>query len=103
MPSAEVDALIRETWVWTIRAEQPEPTKPSRVFRPARLGRRAARASRRQEVRQRWCLAGAVRCRGLRQKMDQYDLWRGADHVSLKQVLIDFATSTCRACAIVSC
>ena len=22
-----VDALIRETWVWTIRAEQPEPTK----------------------------------------------------------------------------
>ena len=28
----------------------------------------------------------------LRQKMDQYDLWRGADHVSLKQVLIDFAS-----------
>lgn len=88
-----VDALIRETWVWTIRAEQPEPTKPEieisaqRVSGDESLAIRAGKKFVNDGV-----LLEQLGARGLRQRMDQHDLWRGADHVSLKQVATDFAT-----------
>ena len=57
-----VDALIRETWVWTIRAEQPEPTKPEIEFSAQRVsGDEPLARPRRQEVRQRRRVAGAAR------------------------------------------
>jgi hypothetical protein len=88
-----VDALIKETWVWTIRAEQPEPTKPEIEFSAQRVSGDeplAVRAG--KKFVNDGVLLEQLGARGLRQKMDQHDLWRGADHVSLKQVVNDFAS-----------
>ena len=88
-----VDALIRETWVWTIRAEQPESTKPEIEFSAQRVSGDEPLAPRAgKKFVNNGVLLEQLDARGLRQKMDQHDLWRGADHVSLKQMVADFAS-----------
>ena len=88
-----VDTLIRETWVWALSPHQPQPNRPAIEWESARLsgdGPLAERAGRKFIAD--GVLLDQLGPKGLRMKMDEHALWRGADHVLLKQVANDFAT-----------
>ena len=90
--SNTVDARIRETYRWVIYPVQPDPAageikwNDSRLQSHDPLPKRAAKKLENEEE-----LLSVFSATRLRMAMDQYNLWRGDDHVSLKQLWEDMA------------
>jgi hypothetical protein len=88
-----VTARIGETWVWALAPYQPDPQRPGSEWSIHRLSGQdaiARRASKRFESDE--ALLTQLGPGRLRKALDQFDLWRGQNHVEIKQLLADFAT-----------
>jgi hypothetical protein len=88
-----VEARIKETWIWTMAPHQPEPTKPEIDWTIERVsGNEPLTVRAGKKFVADGALYEQLGARNLRQAMDKFELWRGADHVLLKQVAADFAS-----------
>jgi hypothetical protein len=88
-----VNARIGETWIWAMAPYQSDPQRPGIDWSIHRLSGQdaiAKRAGKRFESDE--ALLTQLGPGRLRKALDQFVLWRGQDHVEIKQVLGDFAT-----------
>lgn len=88
-----VASRILETWIWAMAPHQPEPTKPDldwSITRMSGLQPLAERAGKRFESDD--VLLTRYGPKRLRAVLDGFELWRGQDHVSIRQLAEDFAT-----------
>ena len=88
-----VGARVGETWVWAMAPHQPDPQRPGIEWSINRVSGQdwiAKRASKRFESDE--ALLTQLGPGRLRKALDQFDLWRGQDHVEIRQLLADFAT-----------
>jgi hypothetical protein len=88
-----VAARILESWVWTLAPHQPDPRAADIAWSPQRVSGQeslAVRAGKRFASDD--ALLTQLGPRRLRGTLDQYDLWRGQDHVAVSQIMADLAT-----------
>lgn len=88
-----VTARINETWIWALAPHQPDPQRPGIEWAVHRLSGQdaiARRASKRFDSDE--ALLTQLGPGRLRKALDQFALWRGQNHVEIKQLQTDFAT-----------
>jgi hypothetical protein len=100
-----VEARIKETWIWAMAPHQPEPTKPEIEWSIEKVSGNEPLSVR---AGKKFVADGALYeqlgARNLRQAMDKFDLWRGADHVLVSRSRpTSRPTSIYRGSAIGSC
>jgi hypothetical protein len=91
--TARFEARIKETWIWATAPHQPEPTKPEIEWSIEKVsGNEPVSVRAGKKFVADGALYEQLGARNLRQAMDKFDLWWGADHVLVKQVSADFAS-----------